>query len=59
MLNRIEIDVEIMNKQIAKYRKTQERLLDLAVSNKKLAETRDGLKAIKAVMKGGEISETD
>lgn len=51
-MSRTKTDIIVINKYINEFRKDQRRLLDLALSNKKLIETRDGLKAILQVMKG-------
>lgn len=58
MMNRTKTDIAIIDKSIEEFRKEQKQLLNLALSNKKLIETRDGLKAILQVMKG-DINETD
>lgn len=52
MVNRTKTDIIVINKYINEFRKEQQRLLDLALSNKNLIETRYGLKAILQVIKG-------
>lgn len=58
MVNMTKMNITTINKYIDKYRKEQQRLLKLVVSNKSLIETRDGLKAILQVVKG-DINEID
>lgn len=51
-MNRTKIDITIINKYIDTYRKEQQRIINLAMSNKKLVETKEGLNRILQVMKG-------
>lgn len=51
-MNRTKIDIVIINKYIDTYRKEQQRIINLAIANKKLVETKEGLNRILQVMKG-------
>lgn len=51
-MGRTKIDITIINKYIDTYRKEQQRIINLAMSNKKLVETKEGLNRILQVMKG-------
>ncbi len=51
-VNKTKSDISIINKYIDEYRGEHQQLLNMAVSNKTLIETRDGLKAILQVIKG-------
>lgn len=51
-VNKTKSDISIINNYIDEYRREHQQLLNMAVSNKTLMETRDGLKAILQVIKG-------
>lgn len=52
IVNKTKLDISIINKYIDEYRREHQQLLNMAVSNKTLIETRDGLKVILQVIKG-------